>query len=167
MDTLHAISVMAKYLRYWLPVGSMDSDSWIQIWHTYSCLWIFTVLLTSVSVTIHYSVLDARNGYIRSKAVKRSSLLLLYLLVLDRVPHFWPIPIHRFFAVNRIRYRYDTDFLIRFKSGRGAAWLTDQRLQTPPPPQLITAVRRGPVAARRRMPLICRGQWNTTTISKV
>ena len=33
----------------------------------------------------------------------------------------------------------DTDTIpIRFKSGRGAAWLTDQRLQTPPP-QLITA----------------------------
>ena len=63
-----------------------------------------------------------------------------FRLVLDRVCHFRPIPIHRFFAVNRIRYRYDTDFLIRFKSGRGAAWLTDQRLQTPPP-QLITAVR--------------------------
>ena len=42
-------------------------------------------------------------------------------VVLDRVRHFRPIPIHRFFAVNRIRYRYDTDFLIRFKSGRGAA----------------------------------------------
>ena len=42
-------------------------------------------------------------------------------LVLDRVRHFRPIPIHRFFAVNGIRYRYDTDFLIRFKSGRGAA----------------------------------------------
>ena len=42
-------------------------------------------------------------------------------LVLDRVRHFRPIPIHRFFAVNRIRYRYDTDFLIHFKSGRGAA----------------------------------------------
>jgi len=27
-------------------------------------------------------------------------------LVLDRVRHFWPIPIHRFFAVNRIRYRF-------------------------------------------------------------
>ena len=90
----------------------------------------------------------------------------LLLVVLDRVRHFRPIPIHRFFAVNRIRYRYDTDFLIRFKSGRGAAWLTDQRLQMPPP-QLITAVRRGPVAARRRMPLICRGQSNTATISKV
>jgi len=87
-------------------------------------------------------------------------------LVLDQVCHFRPIPIHRFFAVNRIRYRYDTDFFIRFKSGRGTAWRTDQRLQTPPP-QLITAVRRGPVAARRRMPLICRGQSNTATISKV
>jgi len=43
------------------------------------------------------------------------------LLVLDRVRHFRPIHIHRFFAVNRIRYRYDTDFFIRFKSGRGAA----------------------------------------------
>ena len=42
-------------------------------------------------------------------------------VVLDRVRHFRPIPIHRFFAVNRIRYRYDTDFLIPFKSGRGAA----------------------------------------------
>jgi len=31
------------------------------------------------------------------------------------------------------------DFLICFKSGRGATWLTDQRLQTLPP-QLITAV---------------------------
>ena len=30
-------------------------------------------------------------------------------LVLDRVRHFQPIPIHRFFAVNR--YRYDTDTL--------------------------------------------------------
>ena len=89
-------------------------------------------------------------------------------LVLDRVRRFRPIQIHRFFAVNRIRYRYDTDFLLRFNCGRGAAWLTDQRLQTPPPPpQLITAVCRGPVAARRRMPLICRGQSNTATISKV
>ena len=61
-----------------------------------------------------------------------------------------------------IRYR----FFIRFKSGRGAAWLTDQRLQTPPP-QLITAVHSGPVAGQRRMPLICRGQSNTATISKV
>ena len=57
----------------------------------------------------------------------------MYKVVLDRVRHFRPIPIHRFFAVNRIRYRYDTDFFIRFKSGRGTAWLTDQRLQTPPP----------------------------------
>jgi len=34
-------------------------------------------------------------------------------LVLDRVRHFQPIPIHRFFAVNPIRYRR-----IRFKSKR-------------------------------------------------
>jgi len=61
---------------------------------------------------------------------------------------------------------YDTDFLTRFKSGRGAARLTDQRLQTPPP-QLITAVRCGAIAARRQMPLICRGQSNRATISKV
>jgi len=33
----------------------------------------------------------------------------LYLIVLDRVRHFRPIPIHRFFAVNRCRYRCDTD----------------------------------------------------------
>ena len=33
--------------------------------------------------------------------------------------------------------------------------------------ELITAVRRGPVAARRLMPLICCGQSNTSTISKV
>jgi len=95
-----------------------------------------------------------------------SARLAAHSVVLDRVRHFRLIPIHRFFAVNRIRYRYDTDFLIRFKSGCGAAWLTDQRLQTPPP-QLITAVRRGPVAAWRRMPLICPGQSNTATISKV
>ena len=31
------------------------------------------------------------------------------LLVLDRVRHFRPIPIHRFFAVSRCRYRCDTD----------------------------------------------------------
>ena len=31
------------------------------------------------------------------------------MLVLDRVRHFQPIPIHRFFAVNRYRYRYDAD----------------------------------------------------------
>ena len=48
-------------------------------------------------------------------------------LVLDRVRRFRPIPIYWFFAVSRIRYRYDTDFFIRFKSGRGTAWLTDQR----------------------------------------
>ena len=39
-------------------------------------------------------------------------LLLNKKLVLDRVRHFRPIPIHRFFAVSRIQYRYDTDFLI-------------------------------------------------------
>ena len=60
-----------------------------------------------------------------------------------------------------IRYRF-------FDTLQERTWrrVTDQRLQTPPP-QLITAVRRGPVAARRRMPLICRGQSNTATISKV
>ena len=49
------------------------------------------------------------------------SFIHVRFLVLDRVRHFRPIPIHQFFAVNRIRYRYDTDFLICFKSGRGAA----------------------------------------------
>ena len=50
-----------------------------------------------------------------------SARLAAHSVVLDRVRHFRLIPIHRFFAVNRIRYRYNTDFLIRFKSGRGAA----------------------------------------------
>jgi len=42
----------------------------------------------------------------------------LYIVVLDRVRHFRPIPIHRFFAVNRIRYRYDTDFLYASRADR-------------------------------------------------
>jgi len=62
-------------------------------------------------------------------------------LVLDRVRHFQPTPI---FLLST-----DTDTIpIRFKSGRRAARLTDQRLQTPPP-QLITvaAARTGCSAA--------------------
>ena len=126
------IWIRCMLLVSWQSISGMDSDSWIQIWHTYSCLWIFTVLLTSVRPSTPFSA-DTDT----------------------------PI-----FCCQSKRYRYDTDFLIRFKSGRGAAWLTDQRLQTPLP-QLITAVRRGPVAARWRMPLICRGQSNTATVSKV
>jgi len=69
-----------------------------------------------------------------------------FYVVLDRVRHFRPIPIHRFFAVNRCRYRCDTDVFaltcVIIQEGtwlwRGAVWLTDQRLPTPPP-QLITA----------------------------
>ena len=154
--------------------------SWLFI--SFSCASVYLGTLSSDWCSPSYHIHDARFRFIRGTlitAVYTSEVKInstthrnlimsnnVCLLVLDRVRHFRLIPIHRFFAVNRIRYRYDTDFLIRSWSGRGAAWLTDQRLQMPPP-QLITAVRRGPVAARRRMPLICRGQSNTATISKV
>jgi len=84
-------------------------------------------------------------------------------LVLDRVRHFRPIPIHRFFAVSRIRYRYDTDFLYASRADR----VTDRSKAPDAAAATNNSGRRGPVAARRRMPMICRGQSNTATISKV
>jgi len=87
--------------------------------------------------------------------------------VLDRVRHFRPIPIHRFFCCQsntiRIRYRF-------FDTLQERTWrrVTDRSKAS----DAAAAATNNSGAPRtrcsaRRMPLICRGQSNTATISKV
>jgi len=94
-----------------------------------------------------YSIL----GIIKTNFIytDEASFMQLYKLVLDRVRHFQPIPIHRFFAVNRYRYRYDTDMPSELVSKRNTtAWLKINGVQ-----RHLNWYKR-----RRRVPLICRRQ---------
>ena len=74
-------------------------------------------LLALCVIFMPFIVLTFNSHQMHCIAMPISVRHIVSFLVLDRVLHFRPIPIHRFFAVNRIRYRCDTDFLIRFKSG--------------------------------------------------
>jgi len=81
-----------------------------------------------------------------------------FWVVLDRVRHFQPIPIHRFLLstdANMLQERTWRSVTDRSKAADAAAATNN------------SGGRRGLVAARRRMPVICRAQSNTATISKV